>query len=44
LGETDPLTLADALPPEAWAQHAAGEGSKDQRLYGWARIAPPRCV
>jgi SRSO17 transposase len=41
LEQTDPLTLADALAPEAWAQHAAGEGSKGPRLYDWARIALP---
>ena len=39
LEQTDPLTLADALPPEAWTQHAAGEGSKGPRLYDWTRIA-----
>jgi hypothetical protein len=32
----DPLTWANALPPEAWAQHAAGEGSKGLRLSDWA--------
>ena len=41
LEQTDPRTLADALPPEAWAAHAAGEGSKGPRLYDWARIALP---
>jgi SRSO17 transposase len=44
LEQTDPLTLANALPPEAWAQHAAGEGSKGPRLYDWARIALPWTV
>ena len=44
LEQTDPLTLADALPPEAWTQHAAGEGSKGPRLYDWARIALPWTV
>jgi SRSO17 transposase len=44
LEQTDPLTLADALPPEAWAPHAAGEGSKGPRLYDWARIALPWTV
>src|SRR6195952_4253234 len=39
LEQTDPLTLADALPPEAWTAHAAGEGSKGPRLYDWTRIA-----
>ncbi|MFP4005068.1 MAG: IS701 family transposase [Alphaproteobacteria bacterium] len=38
---TDPATLADELAPEAWAAHAAGEGSKGLRLYDWARIALP---
>ena len=28
LAQTDPRTLADALPPAAWAPHAAGEGRK----------------
>jgi SRSO17 transposase len=41
LEQTDPKTLADALPPETWAPHAAGEGSKGPRLYDWARIALP---
>jgi len=41
LRQTDPAQLADALPPEAWAAHAAGEGSKGLRLYDWARIALP---
>ena len=44
LEQTDPLTLADALPPEAWVRHAAGEGSKGPRLYDWARIALPWTV
>lgn len=44
LEQTDPLTLADAVPPEAWAQHAAGEGSKGPRLCDWARIALPWAV
>ncbi len=44
LEQTDPRTLADALPPEAWAAHAAGEGSKGPRLYDWARIALPWTV
>src|ERR1700712_3001135 len=39
LAQTDPLTLANALPPEAWTPHAAGEGSKGPRLYDWTRIA-----
>ena len=41
LEQTDPLTLADALPTEVWTPHAAGEGSKGPRLYDWARIALP---
>jgi SRSO17 transposase len=44
LRQTDPRTLADAFPPEAWAQHAAGEGSKGPPLYDWARIALPWTV
>ncbi|MGH9413480.1 MAG: IS701 family transposase [Terriglobales bacterium] len=39
--QTDPLTLADALPSPAWATHPAGEGSKGIRLYEWARLALP---
>jgi len=30
--------LAHALPPDAWACHAAGEGAKGPRLYDWARL------
>ena len=41
LEETDPAAMADALASEAWATHAAGEGSKGLRLYEWARIALP---
>jgi SRSO17 transposase len=41
LVETDPATLADGLDDDAWAAHAAGEGSKGPRLYDWARIALP---
>jgi SRSO17 transposase len=37
--QTDPAELADELPADAWASHAAGEGSKGIRLYDWARIA-----
>jgi SRSO17 transposase len=44
LVQTDPKTLADALPPEAWTRHAAGEGAKGIRLYDWARIALPWTV
>ncbi len=39
--ESDPATLADGLDDDAWAAHAAGEGSKGPRLYDWARIALP---
>ena len=39
--QTDPAEMADDLPPEARAVHAAGEGSKGLRLYDWARIALP---
>jgi SRSO17 transposase len=42
--QTDPAQLADALSPETWAAHAAGEGSKGLRLYDWARIALPWTV
>jgi SRSO17 transposase len=42
--QTDPAELANALPPEAWSPHAAGEGSKGIRLYDWARIALPWTV
>ena len=41
LEETDPEALADELDPDAWATHAAGEGSKGLRLYDWARIRLP---
>ncbi len=41
LVQTDPATMADELPPEAWATHAAGEGAKGMRLYDWARIPLP---
>lgn len=40
--QTGPAEMADALPADAWAAHAAGEGSKGVRLYDWARIALPR--
>jgi SRSO17 transposase len=30
--------LADALPSDAWACHAAGEGAKGPRLHDWARV------
>jgi hypothetical protein len=42
--QTDPAALAESLPVEAWAAHAAGEGSKGLRLYDWARIALPWVV
>jgi SRSO17 transposase len=41
LVQTDPLTLAGALPQTAWSTHPAGEGSKGIRLYDWARLALP---
>ena len=41
LVQTDPVTMAGDLPPEAWATHAAGEGAKGMRLYDWARIPLP---
>jgi SRSO17 transposase len=41
LVQTDPATMADDLPPEAWEAHAAGEGAKGMRLYDWARIGLP---
>ena len=41
LEETDPETLADALDPDAWVTHTAGEGAKGLRLYDWARISLP---
>lgn len=39
--QTNPAELADDVPPDAWAPHAAGEGSKGIRLYDWARIKLP---
>lgn len=39
--ETDPKTIAEDLPAEAWMRLAAGEGAKGLRLYDWARIALP---
>lgn len=38
---TDPASLADALEPDAWAAHPAGDGAKGLRLYDWARIPMP---
>ena len=40
--QTDPATMADGLAADAWARHAAGEGSKGLRLYDWARIRAGR--
>ena len=40
--------LAEALPAGAWERHTAGQGTKGQRIYDWARIRllrlqrPPR--
>jgi SRSO17 transposase len=39
--QTDPETLADAMAPEAFVTHAAGEGAKGLRLYDWARFKLP---
>jgi len=39
--QTDPASLTDALSPDAWAAHPAGDGAKGLRLYDWARIAMP---
>lgn len=39
--QTDPACLTDALSPDAWAAHPAGDGAKGLRLYDWARIAMP---
>lgn len=41
LVQTDPATMVDDLPSDAWAVHAAGEGAKGMRLYDWARIPLP---
>lgn len=41
LVQTNPAEMADALPSDEWAMHAAGEGSKGLRLYEWARISLP---
>jgi SRSO17 transposase len=38
---TDPKTLVEDLPAEAWTTLAAGEGAKGLRLYDWARIRLP---
>jgi SRSO17 transposase len=37
LVQSDPATMAAALPANAWKALAAGEGSKGPRLYDWAR-------
>lgn len=39
--QTDPATLAEGLPAEAWATLAAGEGAKGLRLYDWGRFRLP---
>jgi SRSO17 transposase len=41
LEQTNPAEVADALEPDQWRTHAAGEGSKGLRLYDWARISLP---
>lgn len=41
LVETDPKTIAEDLPAEAWTTLPAGEGAKGPRLYDWARIGLP---
>jgi len=42
--QTDPETIAEALPAKDWSTLAAGEGSKGLRLYGWARYPLPWIV
>ena len=39
--ETDPKTIAEDLPTDAWTTLAAGEGAKGLRLYAWAAIRLP---
>jgi SRSO17 transposase len=39
--ETDPKTIAEDLPTDAWMTLAAGEGAKGLRLYAWAAIRLP---
>lgn len=39
--ETDPKTIAEDLPTDAWTTLAAGEGAKGLRLYALAAIACP---
>lgn len=41
LVQTDPATLAECLPADAWARLAAGEGAKGLRLYDWGRFRLP---
>lgn len=41
LVQTDPRTIAERLPAEAWTPLAAGEGAKGLRLYDWTRLALP---
>ncbi|MER9794749.1 hypothetical protein [Mesorhizobium sp. M0213] len=36
--ETDPKTIAEDLPTDAWTTLAADEGAKGLRLYAWAAI------
>lgn len=38
LVQTDPATMIAELPAEAWQPLSAGEGTKGQRLYDWARV------
>lgn len=38
LVQTDPATLISDLEPTEWQALSAGEGSKGQRLYDWARV------
>ncbi len=41
LAQANPLTLAEATPPEACAAAPASVGCKGSRPYDWARIALP---
>lgn len=38
LVSTDPLTMADGLPDDAWITYSAGEGTKGLRRYEWSRM------
>ena len=38
LTQTDPETMIAGLPQDAWQALSAGEGTKGQRLYDWARV------